>query len=173
MNQTVEHEAAEAMLDAPILQEEECFNPVKFSKTANVFSKIRSGSGDMYLSECPTWGWELLFPTLLPDGKGGPEGLYEKVTLPEFRCVSQIPSLNFHRSIPFIFYCNSATRRNKITGVSACKPISKSVSNAITELTKLSRGNHNYHNVNALSVKRLLNQVSFHTNSTEWICRMT
>lgn len=109
--------------------------------------------------------WHLMFPTLLPDGRGGPEVHYEKVKLRErISYVLDVGSLAFHSNLPFLFYCNSLLRRRRITGASAGKPIAKSVENAMTEFSNLSKSG-NLEHVPDCVIRILLNQVSFHVNS--------
>lgn len=107
-----------------------------------------------------------MFPTLLVDGKGGPDQL-ENVSLREWICyVIKVDCLFFHCNLPFVFYSNFILRKQQITGVSACKPIARSVGNAVSELIKLAKTQYS-DCVSETTLRSLAAQLSFHTNNLQ------
>ena len=104
-----------------------------------LFREISSGSAKLYSSNSSSDGWPDRFPCLMPDGRGGPKGVFVHINLREWIAhVLRIRRLNFHTHITFICYANIITRRNKITGLIAKKPISQKVPKAVEELVRLS-----------------------------------
>lgn len=105
-----------------------------------------------------------MFPMELPDGKGGPEGVFHNFALSEWvKHVMELQFMSFQSKIPFIFYSSAKLRQHKITGLSACKPIAKSIARALEELSKLSKKSKLH--VPESTLRSLVNQISFHTNT--------
>lgn len=133
----------------------------------SVLNSFSNGKSTPHYSISPTADWEMLFPTLLPDGMGGPYGVYTNITLSEwFQYVLNVEELAFSRDMTFLFYSHCIKRKGRISGVTACKPISEFVQNAAQELLKLSEKctvmRNKFDEVSEKAVRALVNQVSFH-----------
>lgn len=134
-NQFVEEEVAEKLVTSPLALSEDNANPNELRGiVTDLFKSVNERKLPPYYSVSKYDDWERVFPTLLPNGKGVPVGVFTKISLREWiQHVISVQTLNFHANLSFIFFANFTFRKHQITGVSACKPISKRVQKALED----------------------------------------
>lgn len=166
MYQAVEDEVASKILEVPLAAEEESNQETLGRVVTELFQSIRQRKFPLHLSQNKTSDWKLMFPTLLVDGNGGPDKV-ETFSLREWiSYVIQIDCLSFHCNLPFLFYSNFIMRKHQITRVSACKPMGKSVENAVSELVKIAKDQISCP-VPESTLRSLATQLPFHTNTLQ------
>lgn len=102
---------------------------------------MASKETSVYFGASSSHGWELMFPCLLWNGRGGPDtSIYTKITLRDWiHYVIRLQEGIFHNNILFICYANTILRRQRISGLTSHKPISASVSEEVKELIRIAK----------------------------------
>lgn len=164
-NQKLEQSTAEAALSSTIACNMSTTTEDLKTSVRNAFEFL-NGTMPIHNSFSSTSDWENMFPVLLPDGLGGPNGKYVKISLREWvNYVLQLPLLGFQQDVNFIFYAYTVLRRHKITGIVACKPIDQNIANAVEQLARISKASNSLSTVPESTLRSILNQISFHVTA--------
>ena len=139
-NQVVCEESAARLLCSPLTIEQQEIGKLKTS-VLDVFKSISNKEATLFSGVKSNEGWNLLFPTLLWNGEGGPdEPRLISISLKEWiSYVLKIEYLDFKSNLLFICYSNCFLRKSRINGIVANKPLSQSVEKAIEDLINESK----------------------------------
>lgn len=161
-NQIVDEEIAARSLCSTLSIEKEDISNLKSSVT-NIFQSITRREAQLFTSKNSKDGWELLFPTILWNTKGGPNDTSTtSISLRDWLdYVIKIEELGFKNNALFICYSNSYLRKQRISGIVSNRPITKPVESAIEEMIKICKDG-NQETIPESALQSLIKRVSLY-----------